>query len=154
MAVMTITVVTFIRIAFCRLFIPAVPWFLICGLIHDFISNQSYWGKGRTLEQVRVTIEYSICFGAYSNEDQIGFCRAVTDKVAFAYIMDLFVVKPFRGQGIGKLLIEEMLTHPELKTVNWLLATDGAHDLYTKFGFSKVEGSDRYMKRAGARGGQ
>ncbi len=36
------------------------------GLIHSFLTT-TYWAKGTTLEQVKATIEYSVCFGLYVN---------------------------------------------------------------------------------------
>ena len=50
------------------------------ALIHEFLTN-SYWGQGRTLEQVHTTIDNTICFGIYKDNEQIGFARVLTDKV-------------------------------------------------------------------------
>ena len=56
------------------------------GTIHDFLCNKSYWAKGRSLENVTLSIESSSCFGIYdSKEEMLGFARVVTDHVAFAY---------------------------------------------------------------------
>ena len=35
------------------------------NLIHDFISNHSYWGKGRAREVVQRSIENSLAFGVF-----------------------------------------------------------------------------------------
>jgi hypothetical protein len=35
-------------------------------LIHNFLFN-SYWGEGRTIEQVQTTLDNSICFGLFLN---------------------------------------------------------------------------------------
>jgi hypothetical protein len=59
------------------------------NFIHSFIRN-SYWGKGRSLEDVTETIENSDCFGIYDNNEQIGFARVVSDQVIFAYLFDVF----------------------------------------------------------------
>jgi len=119
-------------------------------LIHDFLSNRSYWAKGRTIEEVKATIANSICFGLYFKDEQVGFCRVVSDKVAFAYVMDFFIVDSHRGKGLSKVLTEEMLAHPDLLSVNWLLATKDAHNLYRKYGFSEIDNAHRYMKKTGA----
>lgn len=50
--------------------------------IHTFLT-QSYWGKGRTPEQVKKTIENSMCFGIYLDDEQIGFARVLSDTVIF-----------------------------------------------------------------------
>ena len=116
-------------------------------LIHDYICNRSYWGKGRTIQQVADSIEHSICFGAYINGDFVGFTRVVTDTVAFAYVLDLFVLEEYRGQGISRALIEAMLVHEDLQTVNWLLGTQDAHGLYEKYGFTAVDDPRRFMRK-------
>ncbi len=75
------------------------------NLIHSFITN-SYWGRGRTIEEVEKTIENCLCFGVYKNENQIGFARVATDYVVFAYIMDVFILPEYRGKGYSKKLME------------------------------------------------
>ena len=117
--------------------------------IHDFICNRSYWGKGRTIEQVRKTLGHSICFGAYVDGNFSGFTRVVTDTVAFAYVLDMFVLEDYRGLGISRRLVEAMLSHEELQSPNWLLATQDAHGLYEKYGFQTVGDPNRYMRKVG-----
>ena len=115
--------------------------------IHDFLSNRSYWAKGRSLAEVQASIEEAMCFGIYYEESQIGFARVITDKVVLAYLLDFFIFEPFRGHGLSKLLMNEILSHEELQTVFWLLSTGDAHALYEKFGFRRVEGASRLMRR-------
>ena len=61
-------------------------------LIHDFISNHSYWGTGRAREVVQRSIENSMAFGIYQGEQQVGFARIVTDYATFAWVADVFIV--------------------------------------------------------------
>jgi len=116
-------------------------------LIHEYISNRSYWGTGRTFEQVQESLRHSICFGAYSNGTFAGFGRVVSDRVAFSYILDMFVLEDFRGIGISRKIIEAMLSHPDLQTTNWLLGTEDAHGLYEKYRFEVVANPRRFMRR-------
>ena len=54
-------------------------------VIHDYLSNRSYWAKNRTIETVRKSVENSLCFGIYDNsENLLGFARIVTDFAVFA----------------------------------------------------------------------
>lgn len=115
--------------------------------IHSYISNRSYWGRGRTLEQVKASIEHSICFGAYVDGTFGGFTRVVSDRVTFAYVLDLFVLEDFRGHRVSRALIEAMLRHEELQTVDWMLGTKDAHGLYQKYGFQRITDTNRYMGR-------
>ena len=41
-------------------------------LIHRFISDESYWGKGRAREVVERSIENSLPFGVYKSDEQVG----------------------------------------------------------------------------------
>lgn len=117
-------------------------------VIHDFLSNSSYWAAGRTLETVKRSIEHSLCFGLYEKEKQIGFARVVTDYATFAWVADVFVVDSYRGRGLGTWLIEVILAHPELQGFRrWTLATKDAHAIYRKFGFNELKRPERWMER-------
>ncbi len=116
-------------------------------MIHRFLSYDSYWAQGRTLEQTRTAIENSICFGVYLEERQVGFARVVTDRATFAYIGDVFILDEFRGRGLSKTLMRTMLQHPELQGLRrWVLATKDAHELYEQFGFSELRFPERWME--------
>jgi len=109
-------------------------------VIHSFLSNDSYWAKGRSLEVVSSSIENSLNFGLYKLTRQIGFARIVTDYATFAWLADVFIRREYRGLGLGKWLMEVIVLHPQLQGLNrWLLATKDAHELYRRFGFSELK---------------
>ena len=115
-------------------------------VVHSFLS-ESYWAKGVSEEIVQRSIENSICFGAYRDGKQVGFARAVTDRSTFAFLADVFVIKAERGNGVGKMLVEAALVHPELRELRrWLLATDDAHGLYERYGFGPLPKPERWME--------
>lgn len=115
--------------------------------IHKFLTN-TYWAKGRTIEEVKTTIENSFCFGIYTNGKQIGFARVVTDYVVFAYIMDVFIAEEQQGKGYSSLLIDKLLNESAFKKVKtWRLATADAHFLYEKFGFGALADPEKQMEK-------
>jgi GNAT superfamily N-acetyltransferase len=118
-------------------------------LIHRFLSEESYWAKGRPREIVDRGIDHSIPFGVYDEDGaQVGFARVVTDRCTFAWIADVFVVSEHRGQGLGKRLFAAVLEHPELRVMGrWFLGTADAHGLYSQFGFVPVSRPERFMAR-------
>jgi GNAT superfamily N-acetyltransferase len=117
-------------------------------VIHDYLSNSSYWAAGRSLETVRRSVENSLAFGLYRGEQQVGFARVITDYATFAWLADVFVLDQFRGQGLGKWLVEVILSHPELQGFRrWVLATKDAHELYRPFGFNELHRPERWMER-------
>ena len=116
-------------------------------LIHNFLRT-SYWAAGIPLEVVRRSIEHSLSFGLYKEDQQIGYARVITDYATFAYLGDVFILEPFRGQGLSKWLMEVVVTHPELQGFRrWLLLTKDAHGLYKKVDFTGVATPERYMER-------
>jgi GNAT superfamily N-acetyltransferase len=118
------------------------------NVIHDFLSNSSYWAVGRGLETIKRSIENSLSFGLYENDRQIGFARVVTDYATFAWLADVFVLEAARGRGLGTWLVEVILAHPELQGFRrWTLATKDAHEIYRKFGFSELKRPERWMER-------
>src|SRR6266436_4687892 len=120
---------------------------LALDVIHRFL-NTSYWAAGRSIETVQRSIENSIPFGLYKGNQQAGFARVITDYATFAWIADVFILDSFRGQGLGRWLMEVIIGHPELQGFRrWVLATKDAHELYRKFGFNELKLPERSMER-------
>lgn len=116
--------------------------------IHQEVKD-SYWGDYRTMEMTKSTLENSMCFGIYSEADgQIGFARVLTDQVVLAYIMDVLIFNPYRGKGLGKMLMDSILDHPIMKKVQTIaLKTKDAHGLYESYGFSRIGDSAMWMAK-------
>ena len=114
--------------------------------IHRFLSEDSYWAKGRSRDATDRAIENSFPLGVYLGGEQVAFARVVTDTITFAWLADVFVLPGHRGRGIGKLLVESVLAHPEFKDMKrWFLGTADAHELYRQFGFSEPVNPGRFM---------
>src|SRR5436305_13963142 len=117
------------------------------SVIHNFLTT-SYWAAGIPLEIVRRSIEHSLSFGLYKEDQQIGYARVITDYATFAYLGDVFILEPFRGQGLSKWLMEVVVTHSDIQGFRrWILLTNDDHELYKKVGFKGVETPERYMDR-------
>lgn len=116
-------------------------------LIHGFLTK-SYWAEGIPFETVKRSIEHSLSFGIYRDGQQMGFARLVTDYATFAYVADVFILEPFRGQGLSKWLLEIMMAHPDLQGFRrWILGTKDAHGLYRQYGFTELKWSERFMEK-------
>lgn len=115
-------------------------------VIHRFLKD-TYWAKGRTIDEVKTTIENSLCFGVYLNNEQIGFARVATEYAVFAYLLDVFILPEYQGKGYSKQLIKEVIEHPKLKTCGWMLKTSDAHGLYNQFGFTELKHPEKVMEK-------
>jgi GNAT superfamily N-acetyltransferase len=107
-------------------------------IIHGFLQ-QSYWAHQRTRETLVKAVENSLCLGVYYQDQQIGFARFVTDGATIYWLCDVFVDEAYRGQGIGKKLMEAMENWDLLKGLNGILGTRDAHGLYEQYGFVRNE---------------
>ena len=110
-------------------------------IIQQFLRNESYWANGRSIETIKKSINNSLCFGIYSdNNEQVGFARVVSDYAVFAWIMDVFIIEEFRNKGLSKLLMKEIMSHSDLQGLQrWGLGTNDAHGLYEQFGFKSLK---------------
>lgn len=97
----------------------------------SFATEDMYWARPLTLNQLELTLSQSLTFGLYratppskksnnspssprtpsptleaeADEDleQIGLARFVTDYVTFVYISDVYIARNQRGKGLGTL---------------------------------------------------
>jgi GNAT superfamily N-acetyltransferase len=117
--------------------------------IFRFLSEESYWARGTTRERVEAAIEGSLCFGAYEDDGALlAFARVVTDGATFGFLADVFVVPEARGAGVGKALVDAVMSHPQVERLNRVtLATLDAHALYAQYGFTPLDDPERWMIR-------
>lgn len=118
--------------------------------VHRWLSEESYWARGRTREAQDAAIDGSRVYGVYDDEsgEQLAFARVVTDTVTFAWLCDVFVDAAARGRGVGKLLVAGVVADLEpLGMRRIALATADAHGLYAQFGFAPLPAPERWMTR-------
>ena len=116
--------------------------------VHRFLSESAYWALGRSRETVERSIAHSLCFSVLVGGRQAGFARVVSDRAVFAYLMDVFILPPWRGHGLSKELMRVILAHPDLQSLKvFLLRTSDAHGLYEQFGFRPIERPEDLLSR-------
>jgi GNAT superfamily N-acetyltransferase len=116
--------------------------------LYAFLST-SYWSRGIPRETMERSVRGSLPFVLRDEHGNLaGFARVITDRATFGYICDLFVLPQHRGKGLSKLLMDAILTHPDLQNFRrWMLATSDAHGLYEKFGFRPLAAPEVLMER-------
>lgn len=102
----------------------------------EALLKKSYWANARSSDAIRVSIENSICFSVFVDDEQIGFARVVTDFASVAYIADIIINSKYRAKGLGKWLVEIIVNDTRWQSLFKILATDDAHGLYERHGFS------------------
>lgn len=119
-------------------------------VIHDYLSQQSYWAGGIPLATVIKSLQHSICLGIYKKDQLIGFGRMITDQATYGYLADIFVLETHRGRGLAKKMVDLFCQLADgLGLRRSSLATKDAHELYAPFGFAIRERPDEIMDRKG-----
>jgi len=114
--------------------------------VHKYLTS-SYWSAGIPIEVVSKAIQNSLCFGVFKAKQQIGFARLVTDKATFAYLADVYILQEHRGQGLSKILLDQILQHQDCQGLRRIvLATKDAHELYKKYNFKQLSHPEKFME--------
>jgi GNAT superfamily N-acetyltransferase len=117
------------------------------AVIHDFLSNHSYWAKNMPVEVLKKAIENCLTFGVYYDDQQVGFARVISDFATFAYLADVFILEAHRKKGLSRQLMQEILQHQALQGLRrFMLATQDAHALYASFGFTPLTHPEWFMQ--------
>jgi GNAT superfamily N-acetyltransferase len=115
-----------------------------------FLSTDAYWGKSRTRADFEAQLATAWrVVGVYEADSGrlVGFARAISDGVAYAYLSDVFVTSQARGKGLGKELVATMVDRGPGAGFRWSLHTSDAHGLYRQYGFAEPD--ERYLERPG-----
>jgi GNAT superfamily N-acetyltransferase len=114
--------------------------------VHRYLSEESYWAKGRAREVQDELIEGAArVVGLYRDGEQVGFSRTLSDGHTQSYLADVYVLEEHRGRGLGVELVRFTVDEGPFAGTKWLLHTADAHDLYRKFGFA--EPGDKALER-------
>jgi predicted GNAT family N-acyltransferase len=105
------------------------------------LFQQEWWTRGRTLEETRRAVAHSpVVIGLV--EPQSGrlaaFARVLTDFVFKGLILDVIVAAPYRGQSLGRALMETILQYPSLSAVKHLelYCRPELRPFYSQWGFT------------------
>ncbi|VXD14643.1 GCN5-related N-acetyltransferase [Planktothrix serta PCC 8927] len=104
------------------------------------LYKQGWWSYQRTSKDIQKMLTNSdIIIGLVDSNTQklIGFTRVLTDYTYRALIWDVLVESSYQNQGLGKKLIDEILTHPDLQEVEafLLMCLPEMVPFYEKLGF-------------------
>jgi predicted N-acetyltransferase YhbS len=110
--------------------------------VHRFISEESYWAKGRPRQTMDGLIERAARnVGLYApNGSLVGYSRTVdAPDAGLVYLADVYVLDEHRGRGLGVELVRFTVDEGPFAARRWVLHTADAHGPYGKFGFAPGE---------------
>jgi aralkylamine N-acetyltransferase len=104
-----------------------------------------WWRENQeSRDAIEPMIRGSFCFmiAREENGQIVAMGRAISDGASDAYIQDVVVLPPYRGQGVGRELMRRIVDCCLSHKIRWigLLAEPGTHAFYEDIGFSQLEG--------------
>jgi len=118
--------------------------------LYDLYSKV-WWTVGRDFEAVVRMVEHSdLAMGLCTKDDRlIAFARVLTDYTFKAMIFDVIVHADFRGQNLGRAIVNRILDHERLAQVRSfeLYCPDDLVPFYGKLGFSKGSANLLFRER-------
>ena len=95
------------------------------------------WGKREPGKLKKAFDSSTILSFILSDNIVIGIGRALTDHEFYATIFDVIVAPEFQGNGIGRMIVEDLLKPLQGLRFIHLTSTPGKEEFYKKFDFRK-----------------
>ena len=105
--------------------------------LQSFLNENTFWAKGRNKYQIcKMLSNSSVVVTLWDKDQLIGFGRATSDLVYRAVLWDVVIASDRQGLGMGKIIIEAILTNKKIRSVEkvYLMTTNGS-DFYKQLGF-------------------
>jgi len=104
------------------------------------LYQKEWWSQRRKLDDVRRMLagtDFVFAFEDADSKELVAFARVLTDTVYRAYLFDVIVKESQRGQGLGRAVVEAVVKHPTLATVEklFLWCRPELVPFYEEFGF-------------------
>lgn len=115
------------------------------------LYHNEFWCSNRKRSDVdRMLVNSDIIIGVEDRAHAlIGFARVLTDYVYKAMVLDVIVQPEWRGKKIGKLLMDTVVDHAELRGVAHidLNCLPEMYKFYAQWGFTAQVGELGFMRR-------
>jgi ribosomal protein S18 acetylase RimI-like enzyme len=105
--------------------------------LQDLLSKTAFWAKERKIEELQIAIANSNpVVTVWDRQYLIGFARATSDGIYRAAIWDVVIAPDYQGMGLGRKLVETVLSHPTVNKVERVyLTTTHQQSFYQRIGF-------------------
>ena len=105
--------------------------------LQSFLNENAFWAKGRNKKQIcKMLLNSTVVVSLWNDNKLIGFGRATSDLVYRAVLWDVVIANNHQGLGMGKLIIEAILTNKKIKSVEKIyLMTTNSSEFYKQLGF-------------------
>ena len=105
--------------------------------LQSLFQATAFWAHDRDIEGLAVAIANSDpVITVWDGRRTIGFARATSDGIYRATIWDVLIHPDYQGAGLGRKLVETVLSHPKMCRVERIyLMTTHQQSFYQRIGF-------------------
>jgi ribosomal protein S18 acetylase RimI-like enzyme len=105
--------------------------------LQALFNTGAFWAQNRQIEDLQIAIDRSEpVISAWDRDLLIGFARATSDGIYRATIWDVVIVPDYQRLGLGRKLVETVLSHPVMNRVERIyLNTTNRQSFYQRIGF-------------------
>ncbi len=109
--------------------------------LQGLLTKTAFWAKERNIDELKIAIANSNpVVTVWDGECAIGFARATSDGIYRAAIWDVVVHPDYQGVGLGRKLVQTVLSHPLVSRVERVyLTTTHQQSFYERIGFQQNE---------------
>ncbi|MBE9167419.1 GNAT family N-acetyltransferase [Pleurocapsales cyanobacterium LEGE 06147] len=107
--------------------------------LRNLLIIGAFWARQRKIEDLAIAIANSDpVVSVWDKQRLIGFARATSDCVYRAAIWDVVIDPEYRGVGLGRKLVETVVSHPRVNQVERVyLTTTHQQSFYERIGFKR-----------------
>jgi N-acetylglutamate synthase-like GNAT family acetyltransferase len=107
--------------------------------IQELFKAAAFWARERKIEDWEIAIGNSEpVVTVWDGSRAIGFARATSDGIYRATIWDVAIHPDYQGAGLGRQLVQTVLSHPRMCRVERVyLMTTYKQSFYERIGFQK-----------------
>lgn len=104
------------------------------------LFNSVSWNSAKYPERLQLAIKNShSVVSAWEGDKLIGLMNCISDGYMTAYFHYLLVNPDYQGMGIGKTIVQKMLSKYDGLICNFLISYENKVGFYEDFGFEKVD---------------
>lgn len=105
----------------------------------ELFKTAAFWARDRRLTDLEIAIAHSNpVVSAWQDTQLVGFARATSDGIYRATIWDVVVHPDHQSKGIGRKLVETVISHPHVNRVERIyLMTTFKEKFYERVGFRR-----------------
>ncbi len=121
--------------------------------LRRLFDHHAFWARGRSDAQLRRLLAGSpVVVSLWRGKRLVGFGRASSDGVYRAVLWDVGVAGALLGRGLGRQVVEGLLSDPRLRRVErvYLMTTNSA-GFYQQLGFERPGSQQLLVKYPGPR---